>query len=278
MSKADGDYSTSRNLGALDRFLRDRSANNDWHHLDPPEMNEAPDSYFTRAILHHPAVIAVTHFGRLDPLTALGRVRPAIMTLSHWGDGLAGDEAVVRKNPWWQVTNFDYDATHTVTSAFRPRIVQRLWVEFIARIVAGNWLMLGCFADDPKYQPRPVNPRLLQNPAMWLDPRGGLFGPDESGKGPDIGCLTVRAREVAKNEVAVAKALAAEREMTTHLAALMKAKPNVPIPKELARSRATREAHLRPISGRAFDRAWAAALRESGAMKWASGGRRKSPQ
>jgi hypothetical protein len=85
-----------------------------------------------------------------------------------------------------------YGAKHRAASAFRFRVVGRLWVEFFVQIAAGNWLMLGCFARDPEYQPHRVNPRQLQNPAMWLDPRGGLFGPDETGKGPDIGNLTLR--------------------------------------------------------------------------------------
>jgi hypothetical protein len=84
MGKAESDYSTSQNPGAVDRLLRFFGADDDWHHLDPPEMNEALESYVTRAILRHPAVVAVTHWGRLEPMTALGRVQPAIVTLPHW--------------------------------------------------------------------------------------------------------------------------------------------------------------------------------------------------
>jgi hypothetical protein len=183
--------------GAVDRLLRYLLANDDWHHLDPPEMDEALERHVKRAILRHPAVIAVTDYGRLEPLTALGRVRPAIVTLPRWEDGLAEDEAVDRKL-MSETVQLDFGATHTAASAFRPRIVRRLWVEFFAQIAAENWLMHGRFADDPEYQPRLVNPDLLRNPAMWLDPRGGRFRPDETGKGPDIDCLILREAVEAK--------------------------------------------------------------------------------
>lgn len=79
----------------------------------------------------------------------------------------------------------------------------------------------------------------------------------------------------ARSEVSTG--IASERRLEKWLTEAMTAEPSNPVSKPEMRQRAGREPGL-SVSGRGFERAWAGAVKASGAVAWASPGRRKSPR
>lgn len=75
----------------------------------------------------------------------------------------------------------------------------------------------------------------------------------------------------------VSSGIASERRLEKWLTEAMTAEPSNPVSKPEMRQRAGREPGL-SVSGRGFERAWAGAVKASGAVAWASPGRRKSPR
>lgn len=76
---------------------------------------------------------------------------------------------------------------------------------------------------------------------------------------------------------AAAQTVAGERRLAEWLTALMRSLPNQPRAKSVVKVEAKEEARL-SFSGKGFDRAWAEAVRASGASAWSRAGRKSQRQ
>ncbi|MGK7864677.1 hypothetical protein [Falsiroseomonas sp. E2-1-a4] len=91
------------------------------------------------------------------------------------------------------------------------------------------------------------------------------------------GTAALQGETPTKAQGAILGGIASERRLERWLVEAMTAEPNNPVPKLEMRSRATQYPEI-SVSERGFERAWAAAVKVSKAVAWATPGRRKSSQ